>query len=427
MTTTNQVRPSTNPSGGRNESPLHDRARERVERARADGGLPHETSPYQLLDTLHQIGDADGWSPHLIATLRQLMLPIPDADWRSGRPVNFRPMKELATDLHISPRTLRDRLNRLLELGALSFEDDANYHRGRKRGKAYGVDLAPCILLAAEAKALAAAIARERRYLDELRRTASTVRRRIANILKTPPQRTALGRHLKPIKRDLEEIFPGRLDRLLAKHLEALVTALTRLLERCLRLLDPSQSAQEQGVDKAVDNTLIQLHGDKDRFRHCGSAPPPPITSTTTAVSPDGCSASRNGRNGHPRPPSVAQLVEALPPDIALELPIERRLAGTVTPEDLIGVCRRHRPRLGIAHHAWTKAESTIGAFQSAIVLIIAAARSAPDWPSNNRVRSPGGFFTEVTRRVDQGTADLRSAIHGIVARRLAPRANQTS
>ena len=115
---------------------------------------------------------------------------------------------------------------------------------------------------------------------------------------------------------------------------------------------------------------------------------------------------------------SVAQLVEALPGWIRAELPVERRIAGTVTEEDLVGTCRTVRPDVEISFSAWDEAERTIGAFRAAIVLVIAAARSTPDWPEEKRVRRPGGFFRAVSRRVYTGEADLGASIHGILAHR---------
>ena len=130
----------------------------------------------------------------------------------------------------------------------------------------------------------------------------------------------------------------------------------------------------------------------------------------------------RQGPNGEEPRPSVAQLVEALPDNMALDLPVERRIAGTVTAEDLIDVCRRHRARLQVALQAWSRAEATIGSFKSAVVLIIAAARAAPDWPDDRRVHSPGGFFRRLSELASRGEADLLASIHGIVAYKLAGR-----
>ena len=419
--TTNQVRPSTNPSGGRTETAYHIRATERAERAREQGGLPEGTSPWELVDTLDRLCPHDHWTPALVRTLKHLMRPIPDADWREGRPVNFRRMTELADELGVTERGLRGQLNELLRLGAVAFEDTPNYHRGRKSGKSYGVDLAPSILLLAEARVRVDELAERRRRRQQLRDAAGRVRRQIRNYLLDPATSEALGRHVATIRAELTRVAPGRLDRLVVDNLEGLVKRLTRLLERCRELLDAARTTAAEGVNNPVDKTLIPRPPVNDRFRQTGALLPPLNTNTTNPVPPNGCSAQRQGQNGEQGRPTLAQLVEALPPNMALDLPAERRIAGTVTAEDLIDVCRRHRARLEVALHAWARAESTIGAFESAIVLIIAAARSAPDWPEDKRVHTPGGFFTALADRVAKGRADLRSSIHGIVARHLSP------
>lgn len=419
--TTNQVRPSTNPSGGRTETAYHIRATERAELARQQGGLPEGTSPWELIDTLDRLCPNDHWTPTLVRTLKHLMRPIPDAAWREGRPVNFRRMRELADELGVTERGLRGQLNELLKLGAVAFEDTPNYHRGRKSGKSYGVDLAPSILLLEEARARVEELDERRQRRQQLRDAASRVRRQIQNYLVDPTTSEALGQHVAAIRAELTRIVPSRLDRLLLDSLESLMKRLASLLDRCREILEAARNAAAEGVDNPVDKALIPLPPANNHFRQTGDSLPPLNTNTTKPVPPYGCSASRNDLNQERGQPSVAQLVEALPPNMALDLPVDRRIAGTITAEDLIAVCRRHRARLEVALHAWTKAESTIGAFESAIVLIIAAARSAPDWPEDKRVHTPGGFFTALADRVARGRADLRSSIHGIVARHLSP------
>ena len=65
-------------------------------------------------------------------TLELLIAPIPDAHWRRGRgAVNWRPVKTLATERGLSPRAIRNHVNRLMHLGAVSFNDAPNCHRYR--------------------------------------------------------------------------------------------------------------------------------------------------------------------------------------------------------------------------------------------------------------------------------------------------------
>lgn len=77
---------ATNPTGHRPRTDADVRALRRADTARQSGGLPQGRSPYALLSSLKEIGTRDGRTPALMQTLEPLMHPIPDADWRRGRP-----------------------------------------------------------------------------------------------------------------------------------------------------------------------------------------------------------------------------------------------------------------------------------------------------------------------------------------------------
>ena len=425
-TTRTQSARSTNPLGTRPLTDAHIRARRRADAARERGGLPPGRSPYALLASLKELGGRDGWTDAHVRTLELLMQPIPDADWRRGRPVNWRPVKVLAGERGVTPRAFRAQVNRLMELGAVSFNDSPNYHRYRKPGEGdapddvYGIDLAPCILLADEARARAAQVRAERTALDRLRHRASTLRRQIRAALLDPESRDALGARAGAIEGDLAAADPGRLDRLARAVLEALVERLGALLALCERLIE----AATAHVEEAVDKSLKPLASDNDSFRHGGSTLPALTTLQPTSVPPYSCSPSDHGHNARSDSvrTTVAQLVEALPRPLAKILPADKRIAGSVAMEDLVDACRVYRPRLGISRNAWLDAERMIGAVQSAVVLVITAARSDENWPEARRVLNPGGFFRELSRRAAAGRADLTGSVHGIVGRNLAPR-----
>ena len=419
---------SNNPLGTRPLTDAHVRARRRADEARARGGLPPGRSPYALLASLKELGGRDGWTDAHVRTLELLMQPIPDADWRRGCPVNWRPVKALASERGVTPRAFRAQVNRLMELGAVSFNDSPNYHRYRKPGEGdapddvYGIDLAPCILLAEEARARAAQVRAERTALDRLRHRASALRRQIRAALLDPASRDALGERAGAIEGDLAAVDPGRLDRLARAVLEALVERLHALLALCERLIEAAAQRVEELVEGVVDKPLKPRVSDNNSFRQGGSALPALTTLQPNLVPPYSCSPTGHGPNEDRNLPSVAQLVEALPHPLARILPTNKRVAGSVGLEDLVAACRAYRPRLGISRGAWLDAERMIGAVHCAIVLVITAARSAEDWPEERRVRNPGGFFRELSRRAAGGRADLLGSVHGIVARNLAPR-----
>ena len=419
------ARSSTNPHGHRPLTAAHVRARRRAEAARERGGLPVGESPYALIGALKAYGGRDGWTDPLVRTLELLVAPIPDAHWRAGRPVNWRPVKTLSAERGLSPRAFRNHVNRLMELGAVAYNDSPNCHRYRKPGDGdedvYGIDLAPCILLIEEARVRAAELRAERNAIDRLRHRASALRRQIRAALLDPASRGALGARATAIEGDLQAIDPGRLDRLARAVLEVLIERLGALLSRCEQLIEAAATA----VDDVVDKSLNSLVRDTNSFRQ-GRSPVPTLTTLQPdCVPPNSCSPSDTAQNDESRSPSTAQLVEALPPPIARILPRDKRIAGTVGIADIIAACRAYRPRLGISVQAWRDAEAMIGPTLSAVVFVITAARSDPTWPEERRVHTPGGFFRSLSRLAASGRADLAASIHGIVERNLAPRRHQ--
>lgn len=415
---------STNPTGQRLETPAHRRALMRAETARERGGLPLETSPWALLDTLDELCDHTEWTTDLVRTLRLLMRPIPLRDWHRGSPVNFRPASDLADELGISGRAFRYRVNRLMALGAVAFRDAPNCHRYRTpsdeggEGDVFGIDLAPCIVLLDEARSRAAAIRAERNAHKRLRHRASALRSRVRAFLRDPASRDTLGKEAGELDADLAALDPGRLDRLARAALEALIERFAALLARCRALLEAVAGAGES----PVENAWGEAPRDTNSFRPGGSTLPPLSTIQSNSVPPYSCSPPGHDPNNDLPSPSTAQLVEALPAPLARLLPPDKRIEGTVGIQDLVAACRAFRPRLGISRQAWAEAERSIGTARSSIVLIIAAARSADDWPRERAVYNPGGFFRALCRRVAAGSADLRGSVHGIVARNLAPR-----
>ena len=415
---------SSNPTGARAETPAHWNAQERAETARSRGGMPGGRSPFAMLPDLKLIAQHDGgWSSQLVDTLALLIAPIPAADWRSGIPVNFRPLKAIAFELGKTPRALRNHLNRLMHLGAIAFRDSANYRRypragnDEEPGTVYGIDLAPAILLAEEAHARAQEIRAELRLHTRLHRHASALRRQIRAILFDPTHRDTLGNTTAAIKAELEALDLGRLDRLARTLLEHIVDRLSELLTKCRQLLEAIMDPE----DNAVDNQKKPVRSDNDSFRPAGTQLPP-NTYTTKSVPPYSCSPKGHDHNDDP---SLAQLVEALPPDLASLVPPDKRIAGTVEFEDLVRAGCAYRPRLEISPDAWREAHGLIGSARATIVLVITAARYAKTWPEERRVHNPGAFFRALSRIAAAGKADLRASIHGIVAYHLAPRTHQ--
>ena len=418
---------STNPHGHRPLTAAHVRAKRRAEAARERGGLPAGESPWALIGALKAYGGRDGWTDPLVRTLELLIAPIPDAHWRAGRPVNWRPVKTLSAERGLSPRAFRNHVNRLMELGAVAYNDSPNCHRYRKPGAGdedvYGIDLAPCILLLEEARVRAAELRAERNAIDRLRHRASALRRQIRGALSDPSSRGALGERAPDIEGDLQAIDPGRLDRLARAVLESLVERLGALLTLCEQLIEAAASA----VDEVVDKSLNSFARDTNSFRQGGSQVPTLTTLQPDSVPPNSCSPSGPDQNDRSSSPSTAQLVEALPPPIARILPRAKRIEGTIGIADIVAACRAYRPRLGISLQAWRDAEAMIGPALSAVVFVITAARNDPTWPEDRRVHTPGGFFRSLSRLAAGGRADLAASIHGIVERNLAPRRDGTT
>ena len=212
-----------------------------------------------------------------------------------------------------------------MALGAVAFHDAPNCHRYRTptdeggEGDVFGIDLAPCILLAEEAAAEAAALRSELNALTRLRHRASALRSRIRTFLRDPASRDTLGDDASDLEQDLAALDPGRLDRLARAMLAALVERFAALLARCRALFEAATGDGE----RAVENPSAPVPHDRESFRQGGSALPPMTTLQPSSVPLDSCSPTDHDLNHDRSSPSVAQLVEALPSTLARILPAD--------------------------------------------------------------------------------------------------------
>lgn len=149
---------------------------------------------FEAVQLLKQIGrklpKPDRWSNGLIRHIELLVSFTQVADWLNGRPIVWMSVAETAYRLGISSGQVRRNEQRLLELGAIAFNDSANHkrfgHRCKDTGhiiEAYGVNLAPLGTKLVYLRSMYKAIKYTRKKQEELWRSCAALRRQIRGYL----------------------------------------------------------------------------------------------------------------------------------------------------------------------------------------------------------------------------------------------------
>ena len=129
------------------------------------------------------------WTDGLIRHLEMLVSMTQERDWHDGRPIVWMSVQETADRLGISSAQVNEHENALLKLGAVYFDDSANYKRwGRRneRGRiieAYGINLSPLGRLTNHLRNMDELMAGKRQAWRQAKSAYSGVRRYIKQLL----------------------------------------------------------------------------------------------------------------------------------------------------------------------------------------------------------------------------------------------------
>lgn len=357
---------------------------------------------WHLLARLRAVRTRLGLTDRALQVLGALLSFLPGRELRDGEPLVVFPSNlRLAERTQGMPEsTLRRHLAALLRAGLLLRRDSPNGKRYVRRDgegaivAAYGFDLRPLLLRAAELEALARSAEADDLALRHLRTEASVLLRdalKLATLLEEEPEpwllaaRTHLRRRL------------GR------PELEILIRDLALQVETNRRRALPTEemSGSDSQNERHIESHTQKTHESSEAKAGCEKG--------STGQSPE---ASRRRpraeapRPGRPPSPSIPlELVLTACPEVlayAAERPQRWR--------DLTGLAETLRAYMGIGTSVWAEACHRMGPELAAGVLAAMLQRFG-------EIRNPGGYLRQLIRQHERGRLNLGGMIHALLMR----------
>jgi replication initiation protein RepC len=268
----------------------------------------------------------------------------------------------------------------------------AETHTGGEIKLAFGFDLAPLVVRAAEFERLAEEIEAEARAVRLAKERITLCRRDIAKMIATgieegvPTKRAGQG----PASwQEVHVIFRGLVGGISRTaglgELEAAADALSSLADDILNLLEVQVKLTNMSANESQNE------------RHIQNSNPDSLTDLEPSLQ------KGRARTGEPTlPPTVPPektytlgMVLKACPDI-----VDYAKGGIGNWRDFLATATVVRPMLGISPSAWEGAQAVMGDTQAAIVLACLLQRSSA-------IQSAGGYLRELTRRARAGEFSL--------------------
>jgi replication initiation protein RepC len=365
---------------------------------------------WRIWRNLTEAKDRLGISDRALAVLNALLSFQQEAVLsQSSDLVVFPSNRELSLRAHgMAPATLRRHLAALVEAGLVIRRDSPNGKRYARRGEggeieqAYGFDLAPLVLRAAEFETLADEVRAERRAFALLREQISILRRDIGKSIEAGLEEGLPGDWTGLTLR-LSGLSQGLLRRLDRPGLEARAAALRALLADVQKLLENLVFSQNTSVDESQSERHIQ-NSNPDSFESepdfRGSRPQDRVQPETTRPA----AAAEVERAGDDRERPALRPKAAIPPRSAFPLSLVLDACPdlqdwSATPiqswHDFTTTAAALRPALGISPSAWDEAREALGEIEACICLAAMLQKS-------DAIKSPGGYLRALT---DKGRA----------------------
>ncbi len=324
--------------------------------------------------------------------------------------------RELSLRCHgMAPVTLRRHLASLVEAGMIIRRDSPNgkrYVRRDQEGElktAFGFDLVPLVIKAAEYEALAATIRAEDLAKRILRERVSLDRRDIAKMIIFAEEQAlegpwdALSERFMPLARPLLRGF----DR---QGLEVLATSLN-----CLR-------ADVEKLLELQDNSIKSSASDVQNERHIQNQNPDSIIEFEPGFRKDqGLTVENNsdweerdskkGLHSNKSAPRQPNQPKAFPLGLVLKAcpdVLDYALGGINRWPDLVQTANLVRVTLGISPDAWNQAIEVFGANEAAIV-VSAILQKGED------ILSPGGYLRALTDKARDGVFSSGPLLMGLL------------
>ncbi len=423
---------SPNPSGGRKRDAAFYEALDR-----ADGlpDLPPGTNRFTATRLLTNRGFArtQGWRPTLVAQLHFYIGNTKPLDWLPGNlRIAWPSVEDTADALGIDEDTVRTNDRKLMLLGAIAFQDSANYKRygirelddsGRPTGPivaACGIDVAPVALLLPDLQRNAAAYQAAKKKHKTLRRRLSAALRHSRTALDDAERdRLFAPAELEPLRSALADIEPfQRPDRLSLDELSRTCETADQFHdELAARIRAASAPVSSPNIPAmAPAGPVPQLHTKKNSAENLVAAAlspeasPEPPKRAAARPGPEGGNGSGADTSYHPddiKGPAGEQVLEALSPRIARYLPPDREPSMT----EFVEAASRARRDLKIGPELWNKACRRMSPEGASLALAHVAAK----WDAGEIKKTPGAYFSGVFMSAIAGELGLGASLWGMV------------
>lgn len=365
---------------------------------------------FALISALTEARFAYGLGDRALAVLEALLSFVPGRILDGSAPLVVFPSNRAlsARARGMAPATLRRHLAQLGALGFLIRRDSPNgkrYQLRDERGlgaEAFGFDLAPLALRAAEIETAAETARAEHRRERALRTEITLEQRDIARIVATALEEGRAGDWEGFAARFASE--GSRLRRRAALvELEARLTALARLRAEVENAYLSSLSSEEMSANDRQDERHSQNSNTESR-------------------------SELNGREVLERArPEAAADADKIPvlERKALGVSLERILKACPAisdygkdgmirgAEEFLKIAGLVRSMLGVSPDAWKKAEEAMGRQTAAAVIAMVLERA-------DEIRSPGGYLRNLTAKAEKGAFSIIPMLKALEARREA-------
>ncbi len=383
-------------------------------------GLPEQTSAFDVLRLIRDVGHEIGLTGSDIQHLDYLISHTREVDWQPGaQPIVYKSVCKMARERGITERQIYNRESKLHALGCLTWSDLGNFRRtGCRDAKgrivfAYGVNLAPLASMYEYLVELKKRRVADLAAFDKARRQLSAIRRRILVKIATAQEQGI----------DVEEIAIrfAALPRVRATtptpHLETIIS-LAVIIEAELDQVLEVNKPQAEKVEDPCGLTPKTSDKAEENFRHIQPTNNPQLSIDNTCNPP----VDNDKEEGvKPRSPDIRStgaehitltmaMNAASDAFVACIHPTGRRVEVCDLIDAAARICHHH----GISQTAWVDACSIMGRYEAAVaVLIIDRNINHPITP----IKLPGGVLRGMTRRALAGELYLQKSLFGIQER----------
>lgn len=315
----------------------------------------------------------------------------------------------------LSEAALRRHLSALVEAGLVIRRDSPNGKRYVRRGEggqiehAFGFDLTPLALRAAEIADMAEAIRADALAQRLAREKVSLLRRDCGKLLDALDRDHGIEPASEPLADELRAQFLALLTAYPRRPEPADVTAFADGLEDLALAVSSALTSHIESKKTSGSAAQSERHIQNSNPDHpacekaSGDAQKPPSLPDSSGVPADVADSAI--RSTYP----LSSVLEAC------SQVQDFSPSGIRSWHDLIETADRIRPMLGISPTAWSDAQDAMGPEAAAITLAAILER-------HERIKSPGGYLRTLTERKRSGTYSLGPVLQALRRARLQPK-----